>query len=155
MLSTAAATSAAAPVPATASAEPLGGPPPPVDAQRRLHQLDGLVVVGRGQASGDGGVVALVLRVLVLQLRLITPVSLVAKAPAVGLQPGDPELAPVEVVDQEVGGAVDADEEVRQADDDLDDAGHLALAAGTRGVAPDQLVEVGDNLEGLADDKEG
>ena len=51
-----------------------------------------------------------------------------------------PEFFPVEVVDDEVGGAVEADEEVRHADEHVDGRRHLALVAELG--APNHLVQI-------------
>ena len=51
-----------------------------------------------------------------------------------------PEFFTVEVVDDEVGGAVEADEEVRDADHHVDGRRHLAVVAEL--VATDDLVQV-------------
>ena len=51
-----------------------------------------------------------------------------------------PEFFAVEVVDDEVGGAVEADEEVRDADHHVDGRRHLAVVAEL--VATDDLVQV-------------
>ena len=76
--------------------------------------------------------------------------------PAVEVEPRHAELAPGEVVDEEVGRRVEAHEEVGDPDDPRRDRIELALARdpGLR-RAPDELVEVGDDLEALADDEEG
>ena len=51
-----------------------------------------------------------------------------------------PELLAVEVVDDEVGGAVEADEEVRDADEHVDGRRHVAVVAEL--FAPNHLVQV-------------
>ena len=55
-------------------------------------------------------------------------------------QPFFPEFFSVEVVDDKVGGAVEADEEVRDADHHVDGRRHLAVVAEL--VATDDLVQV-------------
>ena len=77
--------------------------------------------------------------------------------PAVEVEPGHPELAPGEVVDEKVGRRVEAHEQVGDPDDTGGDGVKLALLTRGSGLrrAPNQLVEIRDDLEALADDEEG
>ena len=66
------------------------------------------------------------------------------------------ELVAAQVVEEEVGRGVDADQKVGQADDH-DHRGVQVALLPVRGLlrAPDQLVEIGNDLEALADDEKG
>ena len=57
------------------------------------------------------------------------------------ISPKFPELFAVEVVDDEVGGAVEADEEVRDADQHVDGIRHPASGVAELG-APNHLVQI-------------
>ena len=76
---------------------------------------------------------------------------------SIGFDPGPAELFPVEIVDEKVGRRVEADEQVGHPGDDINDwnLGDGAVVAETADlVANDQLVQVGNHLQRLAEDEE-
>ena len=76
---------------------------------------------------------------------------------AVGLDPGPPELFTVEVVDEKVCRRVEADQQVGHPRDDVDDRnfGDGAVVAETANlVANNQLVQVRNHLQRLAEDEQ-
>ena len=70
----------------------------------------------------------------------------------VGLEPSAAELLSAQEIDQEVGGGVDAEKEVGKVNNLVDEGGRLALLL-VRIVAVDDLIDVGEEFERLADDE--
>ena len=67
-----------------------------------------------------------------------------------------PELAALDDVDEEVDGGVEREEAVGDVDDELDRPRGVAGAdADGLGGAGERLVDVGDDLEALAEDEDG
>lgn len=84
------------------------------------------------------------------------PIVEAAPATPVGVDPRLPELLPVQVVNEEVRGRVEADEEVGEPHDDIHhrDFAHGAVVAEVAVVAAhDQLVQVRNDLKGLTEDE--
>ena len=71
----------------------------------------------------------------------------------VGLDPSATELLPAQQVDEEVSGGVDADQEVGEVHNLVDERRRGALRLRVHVVAVNHLVDVGEHLERLADDE--